>query len=129
VAVAGVGDQIAGGRGGPALPVPSPPYRRDVRLDALVIFVTILGPLQHLSDPRPGQAINASMSIVAAVRSGATPKAMRRAIIPSMRPGVEEMEKQIINLLREIAELRYDIARRDREAAFAAAPSPSIMMH
>jgi hypothetical protein len=32
-------------------------------------------------------------------------------------------------LLRDNAELRYEIAKRDREAAFARAPSPSTMMH
>jgi hypothetical protein len=55
------------------------------------------------------------MSIVAVVRSGATPKAISRAIMPSMRPGVEEMQKQIIGLLRELAKERYKSARRDRE--------------
>jgi hypothetical protein len=38
-------------------------------------------------------------------------------------------QEQITLLLQEIAELRYDIARRDREKAFAEAPSPSAMMH
>jgi ribosomal protein L29 len=42
---------------------------------------------------------------------------------------VEEMQKQIIGLLRELAEERYKAARRDREAAFAQAPSPSGMVH
>jgi hypothetical protein len=49
--------------------------------------------------------------------------------MPSMRLGVEEMRKQIIGLLRDLAEERYKTARRDREAAFAQAPSPSTMMH
>jgi hypothetical protein len=30
---------------------------------------------------------------------------------------------------RELAELRYQLAKRDREEAFARAPSPSTMMH
>jgi hypothetical protein len=42
---------------------------------------------------------------------------------------VEEMQKQIISLLRDLAKERYKSARRDREAAFAVAPSPSGMMH
>jgi ribosomal protein L29 len=42
---------------------------------------------------------------------------------------VEEMQKQIIGLLRDLAEERYKSARRDREEAFARAPSPSTMMH
>jgi hypothetical protein len=46
-----------------------------------------------------------------------------------MRPGVEEMQKQIIQLLKDLAEERYKSAWRDREVAFAEAPSPSAMMH
>jgi ribosomal protein L29 len=42
---------------------------------------------------------------------------------------VEEMQKQIIGLLRDLAEERYKSARRDREKVFAEAPSPSTMMH
>jgi ribosomal protein L29 len=42
---------------------------------------------------------------------------------------VEEMQKQIIGLLRDLADERYKSARRDREKAFAEAPSPSVMMH
>jgi hypothetical protein len=38
-------------------------------------------------------------------------------------------QEQITLLLREIAELRLEIARRDREGAFAAVSSPSTMMH
>jgi hypothetical protein len=38
-------------------------------------------------------------------------------------------QEQISFLLRDNAELRLEIARRDREAAFAAVPSPSGMMH
>jgi hypothetical protein len=49
--------------------------------------------------------------------------------MPSMRPGVEEMQKHIIGLLRDLAEERYKTARLDREAAFAQAPSPSTEMH
>jgi hypothetical protein len=30
---------------------------------------------------------------------------------------------------RELAELRYELAKRDREEAFARAPSPSTIMH
>jgi ribosomal protein S4 len=40
-----------------------------------------------------------------------------------------EMQRQIGMLLREIAELRLEIARRDREASFANLPVPSGMMH
>jgi hypothetical protein len=75
------------------------------------------------------QAINTSISIVAVAHSGATPKAISRAIMPSMRPGVEEMLKQIIGLLRDLAEERYKSARRDREKAFTQAPSASTMLH
>jgi Skp family chaperone for outer membrane proteins len=42
---------------------------------------------------------------------------------------IEEMQRQIIELLRDLAEERYKSARRDREEAFARAPSPSTMMH
>jgi hypothetical protein len=38
-------------------------------------------------------------------------------------------QKQIVILSRELAEARYEIAKRDREEAFARAPSPSMMMH
>jgi uncharacterized protein involved in exopolysaccharide biosynthesis len=41
----------------------------------------------------------------------------------------EETHKQIIQLLRDNAELRYENAKRDREKAFAEAPSPSGMKH
>jgi hypothetical protein len=40
---------------------------------------------------------------------------------------VSGLERQNAVIMREIAERRYDIARRDQEAAFAAAPSPSTM--
>jgi Mg2+ and Co2+ transporter CorA len=40
---------------------------------------------------------------------------------------IEEMQKQIIGLLRDFAEERYKSARRAREKAFAEAPSPSGM--
>jgi septal ring factor EnvC (AmiA/AmiB activator) len=42
---------------------------------------------------------------------------------------VEETHKQIIQLLRDNAELRYEIAKHDREKVFAEAPSPSAMKH
>ncbi len=38
-------------------------------------------------------------------------------------------QEQIGLLSRELAEARYEIAKRDREAAFACAPSPSGMVH
>jgi hypothetical protein len=38
-------------------------------------------------------------------------------------------QDQIALLSRELAELRYTLARRDREKAFAEAPSPSEMIH
>jgi hypothetical protein len=38
-------------------------------------------------------------------------------------------QDQIGLLSRELAELRYEIAKRDREKAFAEAPSPSARVH
>jgi hypothetical protein len=38
-------------------------------------------------------------------------------------------QNQIAMLSRELAEARYEIARRDRENAFASAPSPSTSLH
>jgi hypothetical protein len=38
-------------------------------------------------------------------------------------------QEQIALLSRELAEARYEIAKRDREKAFAEAPSPSGMLH
>jgi prefoldin subunit 5 len=38
-------------------------------------------------------------------------------------------QDQISLLSRELAELRYEIAKRDREKAFAEAPSPSTRVH
>jgi hypothetical protein len=38
-------------------------------------------------------------------------------------------QEQIAMLSRELAEARYEIAQRDREKAFAEAPSPGAMMH
>jgi hypothetical protein len=40
-----------------------------------------------------------------------------------------EKEREIAILLRELAEARYELARRDTAAAFANAPSPSAMLH
>ena len=37
--------------------------------------------------------------------------------------------KRVCELEYEIAELRYQLARRDREAAFARVPSPSTRVH
>jgi hypothetical protein len=42
---------------------------------------------------------------------------------------VAQFQEQISFLLRDNAELRLEIARRDREAAFANLPFPSGMMH
>jgi len=42
---------------------------------------------------------------------------------------MEMMHKENLKLVRENVGLRLDIARRDREAAFAQAPSPSGMVH
>jgi hypothetical protein len=39
------------------------------------------------------------------------------------------LEQEIAILSRQLAEARYEIAKRDREATFAAALSPSTMMH
>jgi hypothetical protein len=38
-------------------------------------------------------------------------------------------QEQIALLSRELAEARYEIAKRDREKAFAEAPSPSTSLH
>jgi ribosomal protein L29 len=40
-----------------------------------------------------------------------------------------EKQCELSAALREIAKLNYRIAKRDREEAFAKAPSPSLMMH
>jgi hypothetical protein len=40
-----------------------------------------------------------------------------------------EYEKQIATLLHDLLEAKYELAKRDREIAFAAAPSPSAMVH
>jgi uncharacterized protein YlxW (UPF0749 family) len=42
---------------------------------------------------------------------------------------IEQMQKQIIKLLRDVTEERYKAARRDREETFARAPSPSPRVH
>jgi ribosomal protein L29 len=42
---------------------------------------------------------------------------------------MDEMQKQIIGLLRDLAEERFKAARHDREKAFVEAPSPSGMVH
>jgi hypothetical protein len=38
-------------------------------------------------------------------------------------------QEQLALLSRELAEARYEIAKRDREKAFEVAPSPSGMVH
>jgi hypothetical protein len=40
-----------------------------------------------------------------------------------------EKERELALVLRELAEARLELARRDRIEAFAHAPSPSAMMH
>jgi hypothetical protein len=42
---------------------------------------------------------------------------------------VAQFQEQIAILSRQLAEARYEIAKRDRENAFAEAPSPSTMTH
>jgi hypothetical protein len=42
---------------------------------------------------------------------------------------VAELEKSIAMLLRDLAQARYELARRDMIDAFAKAPSPSAMTH
>jgi transposase len=54
------------------------------------------------------------------------PRRMSGAGIERIR---EAQQEQIGLLSKELAELRYEIAKRDREAAFARAPSPSGMVH
>jgi hypothetical protein len=38
-------------------------------------------------------------------------------------------EERISTLLRDLLQTKYELAKRDREAAFAAMPSPSAMVH
>jgi hypothetical protein len=40
-----------------------------------------------------------------------------------------EKDRELALVLRELAEARYELARRDTAAAFANAPSPSAMLH
>lgn len=40
-----------------------------------------------------------------------------------------EKERELTILLKELSELRYELAHRDTFDAFARAPSPSRMMH
>jgi hypothetical protein len=40
-----------------------------------------------------------------------------------------EYEKQIALLMRDLAEAKYELARRDTCDALASAPSPSAMIH
>jgi hypothetical protein len=42
---------------------------------------------------------------------------------------VAEMQKSIDMLLRDLAQARYELARKNMVDAFANAPSPSTMMH
>lgn len=45
------------------------------------------------------------------------------------RFNMAERDREIVKLLREIAELRYQLAHRDTLDAFARAPSPSVRLH
>lgn len=45
------------------------------------------------------------------------------------RFNMAEQQKELAIALRELAELRLELARRDREAAFAAAPNLSGTLH
>ena len=56
-------------------------------------------------------------------------KAQLRAERAQHAFNVAELERQLLVLLRELAEARLEIARRNRRETFAAAPSPSGMMH
>jgi hypothetical protein len=40
-----------------------------------------------------------------------------------------EKQRELTIALKELPEARYELARRDTQEAFAAAPSPSAMMH
>jgi hypothetical protein len=45
------------------------------------------------------------------------------------RYNMAEKEHELTVALKELAEARYELAKRDRETAFTRAPSPSTMMH
>jgi hypothetical protein len=45
------------------------------------------------------------------------------------RFNLAEKDRELAVALRELAEARYELARRDRIEAFARAPSPSAMLH
>jgi hypothetical protein len=40
-----------------------------------------------------------------------------------------EKQRELTAALHDLAEARYELAKRDREDAFAAGPSPSTMVH
>jgi hypothetical protein len=40
-----------------------------------------------------------------------------------------EKQRELTIALKELAEVRYELARRETQEAFARAPSPSAMMH
>jgi hypothetical protein len=40
-----------------------------------------------------------------------------------------EKQRELTVALRDLAELRYELARRDREEAFAHVPSPKTSLH
>jgi hypothetical protein len=40
-----------------------------------------------------------------------------------------EKQRELTTALKELAEVRYELANRDREEAFARAPTPSAMVH
>jgi hypothetical protein len=51
------------------------------------------------------------------------------ASAPSIASISPKKERELTAALRELAEVRYELAERDREEAFANAPSPSTSLH
>jgi hypothetical protein len=55
------------------------------------------------------------------------------SVIEQLRDQLQRERKQhafkLAEKERELAELRYQLAKRDREEAFAAVPCPSMMVH
>jgi hypothetical protein len=45
------------------------------------------------------------------------------------RFNLAKKERKLTAALRKLAELRHELAKRDREEAFTRAPSPPTMMH
>jgi hypothetical protein len=63
------------------------------------------------------------------MKSTANEASQLKAARAQAAAGLAEKQRELAIALKELADVRYELARRDTAEAFAKAPSPSTMMH